>query len=212
MNTLEIIQPSSTTSLEIGLGVPMSAGALSGAYGSFYDVTTQSLVSAGQAKKINIGTTLESNQVSIEDSTEITFARKSVYSVTYSVQFANSGNQVQEADIWLLKNGTRIEDSNSRFDVPAAKGPVPGHLIASVNYVLTLEADDYLELEWTAANTSVTIETLPASNGYPRTPGIIVTAIQVANIQAPNINLQITNPQNGDILVYSNGVWINQQP
>lgn len=25
-------------------------------------------------------------------------------------------------------------------------------------------------------------------------------------------DVQITNPQNGDILVYSNGVWINQQP
>lgn len=210
MNTLEIVSQD-LTSIEVSLGVPLTAGAVTGAYGAFYDVTDQTLVSAGAAKIINIGQESEANHVSIEDGNKLTFARAGVYNIQYSVQFTNSANETYIADIWLSKNNTRVEDSNSRFSVPARKGQINGHLISAVNYILSLNAGDYLQLEWTAENTAVFIDTVPASNGYPRTPGIILTAQQVMLTQAaPSFN--ISNPQNGDILVYSNGQWINEQP
>jgi hypothetical protein len=184
MNTIEIVQPDSTISLEIGLGVPLKAGALLGAYGSFYDTTNQTLVSANVEKKINIGATLESNAVSIVDGTKITFERKGVYNIQYSVQFVNSSNSVHVANIWLSKNNQVVADSNRKFSVPSKQGQINGHLIVAVNYIMTLEEDDYLEFKWTAENTAVSIETIAASGTIPRTTGIILTAQQVMYLSA----------------------------
>jgi hypothetical protein len=79
----------------------------------------------------------------------------------------------------LRKNGTNLADTNSHYDVPDKQGSAYSSEVFTVNFVLQLAASDYIQVYWQTATTSVQLETLAASGGYPRTPSIIFTATHV---------------------------------
>jgi hypothetical protein len=113
----------------------------------------------------------------------VNFANTGVYSIIYSVQFVNTDNQIQDANIWLKKNGSNVDDSDSKWSVVSRHGGVDGHAIGSVNYVLKLNAGDYLELAWQTTSTNLSIQYLPAVSFAPAIPSVILTATQVMYTQ-----------------------------
>lgn len=170
----------------------MSAVALTPAphqwWGSIWDADGPQTIGAPNATAIITFNSSDplSKGVSVVGGNKITFAYTGVYSITFSIQWANSSAQLYDAQVWLRKNGLTsafdLPDSNSRFSITGKHGLVSGHVIGTVNFVLSLTAGDYIVLAWTAEDTSVTVETVPASAGpptVPRTPGIILTATQV---------------------------------
>ena len=160
---------------------PTGAGGVIAYYGSFYDTTDQALTSTTGAQAINIGSTFESNGVSIQSSSQVKFTYAGTYSVTFSAQLGNGNNAIQTARLWLRKNGTDVADSNSVVDVPGASGGVDGHILATVNYVATFAANDYIQVYWNGTSTDLAIEQLPSATGpvRPATPSIILTACQI---------------------------------
>lgn len=157
-------------------------------WGSFWDTTIQTADNINTPKSITFNSTdLASEGIEIVSGSRLTFSRGGVYSIIYSIQFTNEDNKIHDVDIWLRKNDSgnsgNLEDTNSRFTVPGSHAGGDGHLIATVNYVYKVEANDYLELIWSTPNQLVNIETIPASlssPARPRTPSIILTATQVA--------------------------------
>jgi hypothetical protein len=137
---------------------------------------------------VNIGNNdPDSNGVSITSGNRITFANSGVYNVQYSLQFQNdgTGNKNYNADVWLRLNNNDVPDTNSIYWIPSQNGSTPGELIAAVNYVLQLDAGDYLQLAWAVSDIDVSIATIAAQTGptVPQTPGVIVTATQVMYTQ-----------------------------
>lgn len=165
---------------------PTGTGGVLGNYGSFSDLTDQSAANTTTAYVINIGNTAESNGVTIASGSQVTFAATGTYNFQYSIQFKNSDNSIHDTNVWLRKNGADVSDTNSKYSVPNRHGGIDGHLIAAVNYVLSVTAGDYLQLVWSVTNTAVTIETLPAGTTptVPVTPSVIATATQVMYTQA----------------------------
>jgi len=161
------------------------AGGALGYYGSFYDTTNQTAASTTSSYAIAIGVTAESNGVTRSNTSRINFAYAGTYNFQFSIQFANSANQIYDANVWLQRNGAIVPDSNSQISVPNSHGGSPGGIILALNYVITLAANDYLELWWSTTNSSVTIETIPAGTTptVPEAPGVIVTAQQVMYTQ-----------------------------
>jgi hypothetical protein len=158
-----------------------------GYYGSFYDTTNQAAASTTVAYVVNIGSTFQSNQVSINSGNQITFLYAGVYNLQYSIQFINTNtgsSNNDNVDVWLRKNGTDVADSNSVYNIPSRKGSTDGANLAVVNYVLSVNAGDYLQLAWAVTNTTISIATLAAASSptVPRTPGVIVTATPVTQI------------------------------
>jgi hypothetical protein len=157
-------------------------------WGSFYDTTQQIASVANTAYSVGINTTdPDSHGVSIASGSRITFARSGVYSITYSVQFVNTSTSIHDVDIWLRKNGGgsagNVTASSSKFSVISSHGGIDGYVIGCVNYVLKLAADDYLELIWSTANVAASIQSIPlqaSGPAHPASPGIILTAVQVA--------------------------------
>lgn len=161
---------------------PTGAGGALGYYGAFLDTTDQTLADPAQVQAVSFNTTSESSGVTLSLNSRINFAYAGTYSITFSVQFVNTNQSAHHADIWLRKNGSDIADTNSRVDVPARKSSnIYGHILGTVNIVLTLAANDYIELYWNSDSTTVSIETLPldTSPSIPRTPSAILTATQV---------------------------------
>ena len=157
-------------------------------WGSFYDTTQQIAAVANTAYSVGINTTDPDSQgISIASGSRITFSRSGVYSITYSAQFVNTSTSIHDVDIWLRKNGGgsagNVTASNSKFSVISSHGGIDGYIIGCVNYVLKLAADDYLELIWSTGNVAASIQSLPLQSSgppHPSTPGIILTAVQVA--------------------------------
>jgi len=160
------------------------AGGTLGYWGSFWDTTNQNAAAINTPYAITLNSADPLNSgVSVASSSQITFAYTGVYSLTFSIQFTNTSTANGSTQVWLKKNGTNLADTSSHYDVPDKQGSSFSSEILTVNYVLSLTATDYIQVFWQTANTSVVIETLAASGGYPRTPSIIFTATQVMYTQ-----------------------------
>ena len=188
---LNFIIPRGNTGATGPQGPQGPAGPVSYAsYGSFYDTTTQTAASTTTAYPILINTTAEAIDLSIQNDTSsnptlITFAVAGVYNVQYSIQFTSSDTSIHNVNVWLRKNGTTSADdvaySNSLYAITSKHGGINGHTIAAINYVLSLNAGDYLQLMWQTENTNVYLETIAAGTTptTPVSPAIILTACQV---------------------------------
>jgi hypothetical protein len=150
-------------------------------YGSFYDTTSQSIASTTTAYAVGINTTAESNGVSIVSGSRITFAHAGVYNVQFSVQLVSSNVSIHDVTIWLRLNGSDVPYSAGMISVPNKHGGINGAIIATWNYVLTLSANDYLQLYWAAESVDISIDTLPAGTTptTPVSPSVILTAVLI---------------------------------
>lgn len=121
----------------------------------------------------------------------IQVAQDGVYNAQFSAQFINTTNDVQDIDIWFRKNGTDVENSNSQFGIKARKSTgSASRLIASLNFYLDLNKNDYFELMWRVSDSGVSLEQFPAvtasgtTPAIPATPSIILTVTFVSNRSA----------------------------
>ena len=73
-----------------GVTGPVGAGGALGYYGSFYDTTDQTGPTGAAGAPITINSTVSSNGITIVGGNEINFAHPGVYSLTFSLQFANA--------------------------------------------------------------------------------------------------------------------------
>lgn len=144
------------------------------AYLSAYDTSDQTgSTSASTAVEFNTasmetGITIEPNGSG--DPTRITFAAAGTYMVAPNLQFKNSDSTNHNVKIWFSKNGTNITASGTEIVVPkAADGGVNFFQIVFYD---TVSANDYIEVLWSPASTTVTIEYTAAAAGPPSVPAI----------------------------------------
>jgi hypothetical protein len=160
------------------------AGGALGYWGSFWSTEDQIAVTANTEYQITCNNTdPDSYGVFVSNGSRINFTSAGVYSIIYSVQFVNTSNQIHDANIWLKKNGSNVADSDSKWSVVERHGNIDGHAIGSVNYVLKLNAGDYLELAWQTTSTQLSLQYVPALTIAPAIPSVILTATQVMYTQ-----------------------------
>jgi hypothetical protein len=154
-------------------------------FGAFYDTTDQTAASTTTAYPITINSTTFANSVSIVDSSKLTFAVDGVYNIQFSIQLSNNDNATQDIDIWFSKNGSYVSNSNSRFGLaPRKSAGDPYHVIGSLNFIESFQAEDYVELYWRSSNTNAYIEyySAPSSPTRPAIPSVILTATFVSSV------------------------------
>jgi len=162
------------------------AGGALGYYGAFQDTTTQTIASTTTAYAMTLNTTDESNGVTRGTPTSrVVFANAGTYNFQWSGQFQNTDTQEHDVQVWIRKNGTDVTGSTGFIAILAKHGGIDGHIVVGWNYVLTLAANDYLELYWQASNTAITLQAYPAGTTptTPSTASLIVTATQVMYTQ-----------------------------
>ena len=154
--------------------------------GSFYDTTDQTAASTTTAYPITLNSTAISNGVTITNSSEIHFSYSGLYNIQFSIQLSSNDAAAQDVDIWFRKNGTDIADSNSRFGLaPRKSAGDPFHIVAALNFIVSVTPDDYIQLYWRASDTDVKIEyyAAPSSPTRPAIPSVILTATLVSGIE-----------------------------
>jgi hypothetical protein len=154
-------------------------------HGAFQDSTDQVAANTTTAYAVTFNTTDFSNGVTMASGSRITVADAGIWNLQFSIQFKNTTNDGQDVDIWFRKNGTNIANSNSRFHPPPRKSAGdPSHIIAALNFFVSMNSNDYIEIMWRTENTGVSIEAFGTSTTptRPAVPSAIVTMSFVSNI------------------------------
>ena len=154
-------------------------------YGAFQDSTDQTAANTTTAYAVTFNTTDFTNGVTLSNSSRLNVAQAGIYNLQFSIQFKNTTNDGQDVDVWLRKNGTNIANSNSRFHPPARKsGGDPSHLIAALNFFVSLAASDYVEIMWRPTDVGVSLEHFATSSSptRPAVPSAIATLSFVSNL------------------------------
>ena len=154
-------------------------------HGAFQDSTDQTAANTTTAYAVTFNTTDFSNGVTIASNSRITVADSGIWNLQFSIQFTNTTNASQDVDVWFRVNGTNVANSNSRFGFAPRKGVGdPYHTIAALNYFVSLNATDYVEIMWRPTDIGVQIEQYAASASptRPAVPSAIVTMSFVSNL------------------------------
>jgi len=172
------VETKDTTTLTITAG---KNGVL-GYWGSFYDTTTQTVTSTTQAYVIGLNSSDPDNDgVVVTDGNKIVPTTPGVYNISFSVQLSNTDTQIHDASFWYRKNGTDLPYSASILSIPNKHGGVNGRIIFYVDIVLKLQPTDYIQLAWSATNTALSLETIPAGTIAPSpvSPSVICSVVQI---------------------------------
>jgi hypothetical protein len=154
-------------------------------YGAFQDSTDQVAANTTTAYAVTFDTTDFSNGVTLSNSSRLNVSQSGLYNLQFSIQFKNTTNDTQDADVWFRKNGTNIDKSNSRFGLSARKSSGdPSHMIGALNFFVSLAANDYIEIMWRPSDVGVSIEHFAASSSptRPVVPSVIATLSFVSNL------------------------------
>lgn len=152
-------------------------------YTTLQSSINQTLSAIDQAVGVTYNTNDFPGGISIGSPTSrIVVAYTGIYQFTFSLQFTSSSNGTELVNVWFRKNGTDIAASNSQFSMPARKSAgTPSALIAVTPFLISLAANDYVEIMWgsTATTTSLSAlaaQTFSAGNNpaVPATPSAIV--------------------------------------
>ena len=156
-------------------------------YGAFQDGTDQTAANTTTAYAITFDTTDFNNGVTLSNSSRLNVSQAGIYNIQFSVQLVNTTNASIDIDIWFRKNGTNIDKSNSRFGLaPRKSAGDPFHLIGAMNFFVSLDTNDYVELMWRTSDVGAYIEHYAASSTptRPSIPSVIVTVTFVSNLSA----------------------------
>jgi hypothetical protein len=155
------------------------------AYGSFYDLTNQTVSATNSPTAMSYNTTDFAEGVSIESDgnklTRIKVSNRGKYNIQFSAQLGRTtGTSTETISIWLRKNG---------IDVPASCTEVVIHgsaaladLVAAWNFFQSLNSNDYIEIMWSSTNTNLLINWTDATTSpvvKPAIPSVILTVQQV---------------------------------
>lgn len=173
--TTTTLTVSAMTSGDIYLGMEISgtgvtAGTRITAFGTGTGGVGTYTVSASQ--------TVSSTTITGDLPSKITVECPGTYNIAFSLQFKSTSNSTESVDVWFMKNGVNIDDSNSVFGIPPRKSAsIPSQLIAALNFFIDLDAGDFMEIMWHVSSSDIVLEHFAAgaSPTRPATPSAIVT-------------------------------------
>lgn len=141
-------------------------------YGSFYDTTTQIPAAINTAYAMTFNTVDLSFGVTRGSPTSRIFVdRPNIYNVQFSTQLHKTSGGVGGVYIWLRKNGTNVPDSAGQVRIQGNDGET----LAAWNYIIQLNAGDYIEMMWEVDDVTVELLAEVASAVHPSIPSVILT-------------------------------------
>jgi hypothetical protein len=144
-------------------------------YGSFYDTAKQAANAVSSATAIKFSYNGLLNNMAVQpntsgQSTKITVLHAGVYRVNYAIQMIKPDLGVDEASVWIRRNGSAYLNTNTNFNIAGSniKNLLTG------NYLVDLGDNDYIELYFSVKNisTAATGTNAQASPSRPATPSV----------------------------------------
>lgn len=148
-------------------------------YAVFYDTTTQTNPVANVARPITFDTTTAAYAVRLGGPTSrIYLAETGIYNLQFSLQADKTGGGADDLYVWLRLNGVDAPFSAGKVVI---SGP-NAEAIPAWNYVVKLQANDYVEFVWSSPATTMVLYAAPAAAPVPAIPSVIATVTWVSNL------------------------------
>ena len=144
-------------------------------YGSFLSTLTQTPLSVGVGQPVTLNTTVAANNFSVVSGSLITAAAAGVYNLQFSLQLFLTSGGGGNIEVWLVKNGSAVSNSNTSFSIKNVNEAE----FAALNFVEALAANDTLQLYWAAEDSDLRLQALASQFGGPNIPSAIVTIVPV---------------------------------
>ena len=109
-------------------------------------------------------------------STRIVVDNPGYYNLEFSAQISKSSASVGYIWIWPRINGVNVPESATKISVQGSAGET----VAAWNFVLKMNASDYVELMWMTDHLDVKLIHNSVITGVPEIPSVILTLTQVA--------------------------------
>ena len=164
------------------LGVGQGPSFVSGDYLSAISTQSKTLTLAYNPTRVENFTSLAASGITIAGGglDEIYFSKTGLYNVQFSLQVTNNDNQEHLFYVWGAINGVSIPLSASILSIQSTHGGDKGHVIAALNFFISVTAGQYFNLVWSGDNTNIAIETIPSpANPIPVSPACILTISEV---------------------------------
>lgn len=146
--------------------------------GSFWSTVSQSqsVINTAKAFTFNQTDALATNGIALSGSSQIVIENAGVYNIAFSAVIGKTDAGDDFVDIWLMKNGQNVPDSNTVMRLNANND----RRVAAWNFFVTANAGDAFEMVWLSrTSTRVYIAAEPELAPKPAMPSIILTVNQV---------------------------------
>lgn len=179
-----VLTVSAVTSGTIYLGMTLTGGAISAGT----KVVSQTSGTAGGVGAYVVSVSQERTSLTITGtvSSKITVTQPGIYNLQWSGQFVNEDAAIHEISVWLRQNGTDVVGSTGEVSINAKHGAFDGGAIVSWNYLVSLNANDYVELWYSTPDVNSYIIAYPAGTSptRPTTASVIATLTFVSALTA----------------------------
>lgn len=150
--------------VKVGAGISVTDGVISGStgllnYGFFTDSTTQTNPVASAVNLATFNTTGPANGVSVVGGTAITVVNAGTYTKLFTLIAAKTSGGTSVISVWLRLNGVDVAGSRQDLDLVNTLSLI----FTSGNFTLNIPAGGNIQLCWSSADTTVTMQTLPAA-------------------------------------------------
>lgn len=163
------------TSGAIYLGMTLTGGAITA--GTLVVSQTSGTAGGAGVYVVSISQTRTSLTITGSVASEITVAQAGIYNLQWSGQFINVAAQIHEVSVWIRVNGVDVVGSTGRVSINAKHGAFDGGAIPAWNYLIELQANDYVELWWSTPDVDTYITSFVAGTSptRPTTASVIAT-------------------------------------
>jgi len=170
-----VLTVTAITSGAIYLGMTLTGGAITA--GTL--VVSQTSGTAGGVGAYVVSISQERTSLTIAGTvaSEMVVAEPGIYNLQWSGQFVNEAAAIHEVSVWIRVNGIDVVGSTGRVSISATHGGIDGGGIIAWNYLVELQANEYVELWWSTPDVNAYITSLVAGTSptRPATASVITT-------------------------------------
>ena len=152
-----------------------------GYWGSFWSTVTQTNAGATSVNLMTVNNSDPNNNDVVigATSSQIKVLNFGVYNIQFSAQFDKTDAGVDEFDVWLRLNGANLADTTGKVMITENNGVA----LAAWNYMLELNANDYIQFAWHSSDVDMRLRYEPSQINptRPAIPSVIITVQQVMN-------------------------------
>lgn len=147
---------------------------------SVYSTDTQVNTDFGTTLIMTFNQTVAASGISVVGGTQLTVSRTGIYNIQFSAQLDKTDSGADSAEIWLRVNGDNLPWSNTWVELTKNDAKVA----AAWNWMIPLNAGDYVELAWWSADTALRL--------YARAEQAAVPGVSPAQPAIPSVICTIT--------------------
>ena len=179
-----VLTVATITSGVIYLGMTLTGGAITAGT----KVVSQTSGTAGGVGAYVVSVSQERTSLTITGTiqSKLVAATSGIYNLQWSGQFVNEAAAIHEVSVWLRQNGTDVVGSTGEISINAKHGAFDGGAIVSWNYLVSLNATDYVELWWSTpdVNSYLIAHAAGTSPTRPTAASVIATLTFVSALTA----------------------------